>query len=55
MSEEGYAPKTVAKPFRLSKQTLKYAVGAGLITKNPLRLLQTAEARRREKMLREAS
>lgn len=35
MSAEGYAPKTVAKPFRLLKQALKYAVGAELITKNP--------------------
>ena len=35
MSAEGYAPKTVSKPFRLLKQALKYAVGTELIAKNP--------------------
>ena len=35
MVSEGYAPKTVAKPFRLLKQALKYAVGGDLIKKNP--------------------
>ncbi len=34
MTAEGYAPKTVAKPFRLLKQALKWAVGQDLLTKN---------------------
>lgn len=34
MTAEGYAPKTVAKPFRLLKQALKWAVGQNLLTKN---------------------
>ena len=35
MSAEGYAPKTVAKAFRLLKQALKWAQAQDLITKNP--------------------
>ena len=35
MSEEGYAPRTIAKPFRLLKQALNYAMANELITKNP--------------------
>lgn len=34
MTVEGYAPKTVAKPFRLLKQALKWAVGQDLLAKN---------------------
>lgn len=34
MTADGYAPKTVAKPFRLLKQALKWAVGQDLLTKN---------------------
>lgn len=34
MTAEGYAPKTVAKPFKLLKQALKWAVGQDLLTKN---------------------
>lgn len=35
MTAEGYAPKTVTKPFRLLKQALNFAIAQGLITKNP--------------------
>lgn len=35
MTAEGYAPKTVAKPFRLLKQALNYAIAQDLLTKNP--------------------
>ena len=35
MSADGYAPKSVSKPFRLLKQALKWAVAQDLITKNP--------------------
>lgn len=35
MAEAGYAPKSVAKPFRLLKQALKYAMAIDLLTKNP--------------------
>ncbi len=35
MSADGYAPKSVAKPFRLLKQALKWAQAQGLIAKNP--------------------
>ena len=35
MTKDGYAPKTVAKPFRLLKQALKYAMAQDLLTKNP--------------------
>lgn len=35
MSVDGYAPKSVSKPFRLLKQALKFAMAQDLITKNP--------------------
>lgn len=35
MVDEGYAPKTAIKPFRLLKQALKYAVAAEVIARNP--------------------
>ena len=35
MIEDGYAPKTVTKPFRLLKQALNFAIAQDLITKNP--------------------
>ena len=35
MTEDGYASKTVAKPFRLLKQALNFAIAQDLITKNP--------------------
>lgn len=35
MVNEGYAPKTAIKPFRLLKQALKYAVGAEVLARNP--------------------
>ncbi len=35
MSKDGYAPKSVAKPFRLLKQAMKWAVAQDLIVKNP--------------------
>ena len=35
MTRDGYAPKSVTKPFRLFKQALKWAVAQDLITKNP--------------------
>lgn len=35
MSADGYAPKSVAKPFRLLKQALKFAMAQDLLTKNP--------------------
>lgn len=35
MSADGYAPKSVAKPFRLLKQALKWAQAQDLISKNP--------------------
>lgn len=45
MSADGYAPKNCSKAFRLLKQVLKWAVAQDFITKNPLRLLQAAQAR----------
>ena len=35
MVSEGYAPRTVQKPFALLRQAMKYAVALDLITKNP--------------------
>ena len=35
MSADGYAPKSVAKPFRLLKQALKWAQAQDLVAKNP--------------------
>ena len=35
MSADGHAPKSVSKPFRLLKQTLKWGMAQDLITKNP--------------------
>lgn len=35
MAEDGYAPRTIVKPFRLLKQSLNYAMANNLITKNP--------------------
>lgn len=35
MSEDGYAPKSVSKCFRLLKQALNYAIAQDLLTKNP--------------------
>lgn len=35
MVEEGYAPRSVAKPFGLLKQAMKHAVALDLVTKNP--------------------
>lgn len=34
MSADGYAPKTVAKPFRLLNQALKWGMAHDLVTKN---------------------
>ena len=45
MSADGYAPKNCSKAFRMLKQALKWAVAQDFITKNPLRLLQAAQAR----------
>ena len=35
MGDDGYAPKSVSKPFRLLKQALKWGIAQDLITKNP--------------------
>lgn len=35
MTKDGYAPKSVAKPFRLLKQAMKWAVAQDLLMKNP--------------------
>ena len=35
MGADGYAPKSVSKPFRLLKQALKWGMAQDLITKNP--------------------
>lgn len=35
MTADGYAPKSVSKPFRLLKQALNYAVSQDILTKNP--------------------
>ena len=35
MVAEGYAPRTIQKPFALLRQAMKYAVAIDLITKNP--------------------
>ena len=35
MSADGYAPKSVSKPFRLLKQALKWGMAQDLITRNP--------------------
>ncbi|MCI6845364.1 MAG: site-specific integrase [Coriobacteriaceae bacterium] len=35
MRADGYAPKSVSKPFRLLKQALKWGMAQDLITKNP--------------------
>ncbi len=35
MSGDGYAPKSVSKPFRLLKQALKWGMAQGLIARNP--------------------
>lgn len=38
MSEDGYAPKSISKCFRLLKQALNYAIAQDLLTKNPCNL-----------------
>lgn len=35
MSEDGYAPKSISKCFRLLKRALNYAIAQDLLTKNP--------------------
>lgn len=35
MSGDGLAPRSIAKPFRLLKQSMKYAMALDLVTKNP--------------------
>lgn len=35
MSQDGYAPKSISKCFRLLKQALNYAIAQDLLTKNP--------------------
>jgi len=35
MAKDGYAPKSIAKPFRLLKQAMKWAVAQDLLVKNP--------------------
>ena len=35
MAKDGYAPKSIAKPFRLLKQAMKWAVAQDLLMKNP--------------------
>lgn len=35
MSQDGYAPKSISKCFRLLKQALNYAIAQDLIKKNP--------------------
>lgn len=35
LTDDGYAPKTISKAFRLLKQALKFAQAQDLITKNP--------------------
>ena len=35
MAKDGYAPKSIAKPFRLLKQAMKWAVAQDLLAKNP--------------------
>ena len=35
MTEEGYAPRTVAKAFALLRQAMKHAVARDLVSKNP--------------------
>lgn len=35
MVDDGLMPRTIAKPFRLLKQAMKYAVAIDLVTKNP--------------------
>ena len=67
MSDEGYAPRTVAKAFALLRQALKFAVAQDLITKNPcdfckppklqrrkMRVLDRAERTRMLQLAREA-
>ena len=35
MTSEGYSPKSIANPFRLLKQALKWAMAQDMLTKNP--------------------
>ena len=35
MTADGYSPKSVAGPFRLLKQALKWAMAQDMLTKNP--------------------
>ena len=45
MGDDGYAPESCLKALRLLKQALKWVAAQGLVIKNPLRLLQAAQAR----------
>lgn len=48
MSDEGYAPRTVAKAFALLRQALKHAVAQDLITKNPCDFCKPPKLQRRK-------
>ena len=62
MVEEGYAPRSVSKPFSLLRQALKHAVALDLISKNPCdfckppriqrKMLQVLDRDQRTRMLR---
>ena len=47
MTAEGYAPRTVAKPFALLKQVMKYAMALDLVTKNPCQFCKPPKQQRK--------
>ncbi len=48
MQEDGYAPRTIKKPFRLLSQAMKFAMQYDLITKNPCLFCKTPKIERKK-------
>ncbi len=48
MTERGYAPRSVQRPFALLKQMMKYAMAMDLVTKNPCELCKPPKIQRKK-------
>lgn len=48
MMEDGLAPRTIAKPFKLLNQSLEYAIACDIITKNPCKYVKIPSLPRKD-------
>ena len=48
MTERGYAPRSVQRPFSLLKQMMKYAMAMDLVTKNPCEFCKPPKIQRKK-------